>query len=78
MRAGRRRLRRPLLYIDATGRHTAESLREVLPQAELTKVVGSGHWAQLEAPDQVNAMLRRFTELHRALPSHTRDRLARC
>ena len=64
VRAGWRRLRRPLLYIDATGRHTAKSLREVLPQAELARVVGSGHWAQLEVPDQINAMLRRFIELH--------------
>ena len=64
VRAGWQRLRRPLLCIDATGRHTAESLREVLPQAEFAKVVGSGHLAQLDVPDQANAMLRRLLELH--------------
>ena len=59
--AAGRRLRAPALYIAAsTSRHTQETIQRVVPGAAFAQVVGSGHFAQLEVPEQVNAMLRRF------------------
>lgn len=59
--AAGRRVRGPALYIAAsTNRHTQETIRRVVPGAAFAQVVGSGHFAQLEVPAQVNAMLRRF------------------
>ncbi len=61
--AAGRRVRAPALYIAAsTNRHTQETIARVVPGAAFAQVVGSGHFAQLEVPDQVNAMLRRFLE----------------
>jgi len=34
--------------------------RELLPQLELGRTVGVGHFAHALAPDQVNAMIERF------------------
>ncbi|MBK5198896.1 MAG: alpha/beta hydrolase, partial [Methyloceanibacter sp.] len=35
-------------------------LRELVPQLRFGHVVGSGHFCQLEVPEQVNAMIDRF------------------
>ena len=53
-------VRQPALWINATRRDAAALVREALPHAELAQVVGSGHFPQLEVPDQVNAILRDF------------------
>lgn len=61
VRAAGRRVRAPALYIAAsTGRAGPATLREVAPSAAFAQVVGSGHFAQLEVPRQVNEMLRSF------------------
>lgn len=59
-----RRCRVPLLYIDA-GTPNADLTRasELRPGMMIGKTVGSGHFSQLEVPDQVNAMLARFLEV---------------
>jgi pimeloyl-ACP methyl ester carboxylesterase len=56
-----KRLRQPILYVaSSSGRTSATTVREVLPRAEFAQVVGAGHWVQLEATAQLNAMLRAF------------------
>lgn len=56
-----KRLRQPILYVaSSNGRTSATTVHEVLPRAEFAQVVGSGHWVQLEATAQLNAMLRAF------------------
>ena len=35
---------------------------ELLPRAEFAQVAGSGHFIQLDAPDQLVAMIRRFVD----------------
>jgi pimeloyl-ACP methyl ester carboxylesterase len=56
-----RGLRVPALYVEADpvierlGR-----LREINPAVATAKTVGSGHFHQLEVPDQINAMIDRF------------------
>ncbi len=51
----------PVLYID-TGTPNADLLRfhELCPQLIIGKTVGSGHFLELEVPEQVNAMIDRF------------------
>jgi pimeloyl-ACP methyl ester carboxylesterase len=51
----------PVLYID-TGTPNADLLRfhELCPQLVTGKTVGSGHFLELEVPEQVNAMIDRF------------------
>ncbi len=51
----------PVLYID-TGTPNADLLRfhELCPQLVIGKTVGSGHFLELEVPEQVNAMIDRF------------------
>ncbi|HZO78162.1 MAG TPA: alpha/beta fold hydrolase [Solirubrobacteraceae bacterium] len=58
------RCRVPLLYIDA-GTPNADLVRagELRPEMMVGQTVGSGHFSQLEVPDQVNAMLARFLEI---------------
>lgn len=41
-----------------------EKLTHAAPQFEYGKVVGSKCWATLEVPEQVNAMMERFLNLH--------------
>ncbi len=56
-----RRLRQPLLYIGASHRNRSEAaLRALVPHGEFGQVVQAGHFAHLEAPDQVIAMISRF------------------
>jgi pimeloyl-ACP methyl ester carboxylesterase len=54
----------PLLYIDA-GTPNADLARasELQPEMMISRTVGSGHFSQLEVPDQVNAILARFVEI---------------
>jgi pimeloyl-ACP methyl ester carboxylesterase len=59
----RGRIKAPSLYIaaDEPGpRSDMAALRDLLPQLALGQTVGSGHFCQLEVPDQVNAMIHRF------------------
>jgi pimeloyl-ACP methyl ester carboxylesterase len=51
----------PVLYID-TGTPNADLQRfgELCPQLVIGKIVGSGHFLELEVPEQVNAMIERF------------------
>jgi pimeloyl-ACP methyl ester carboxylesterase len=56
-----RRVRQPTLWINSTPRNMS-FLRELLPHAEQAWVIGSGHFPQLEAPEQVNVLLRNFLE----------------
>ena len=53
----------PLLYIHAKTPTDLQHLRDLRPDAMIDQVVGSGHYAMLTAPDQVNAMLDRFLHL---------------
>jgi pimeloyl-ACP methyl ester carboxylesterase len=46
-------------------------LGELCPTLVHGRVVGSGHFVQLEVPDQVNAMIRRFLEIY--LPPASRS-----
>jgi pimeloyl-ACP methyl ester carboxylesterase len=57
------RYRGPALYIAAnepSPRSDTARLRELLPQLQLGQTVGSGHFCQLEVPQQVQAMIERF------------------
>lgn len=62
-RAAQGRLRVPLLYISANepaARCDIAALAALFPQIAFGRTVGSGHFCQLEVPDQVNAMIDRF------------------
>jgi pimeloyl-ACP methyl ester carboxylesterase len=53
----------PLLYISANepaARCDIAALAALFPQIAFGRTVGSGHFCQLEVPDQVNAMIDRF------------------
>jgi pimeloyl-ACP methyl ester carboxylesterase len=51
----------PVLYIGATRpRANVPRFRELAPQLVFAQVVCSGHFVQLEVPEQVNAMVERF------------------
>jgi len=51
----------PILIINATpGVNTVDILRERLPHAEIEQTADVGHFNQLFAPDQVNALIARF------------------
>jgi pimeloyl-ACP methyl ester carboxylesterase len=54
-------LKVPALLVDA-GRGGAdyERLLQAIPSIQIGRTVGTGHFLQLEAPDQFNAMLRTF------------------
>ena len=58
-----RACRVPALYIcanDTRPRSDLARFRELCPQLMVGQTVGSGHFCQLEVPEQVNAMLDRF------------------
>jgi len=56
-------VRQPVLYINAgNNNRAAADVRELLPRAEFAQVAGDGHFIQLEAPDQLVAMVRRFID----------------
>jgi pimeloyl-ACP methyl ester carboxylesterase len=53
----------PSLYIVANepaARTDLVRTKELIPQMHIGRTVGSGHFCQLEVPDQINAMLARF------------------
>jgi pimeloyl-ACP methyl ester carboxylesterase len=61
--AGAPRVAAPSLYIEANEpkpRADMTRVRELLPALAFGQTVGSGHFCQLEVPDQVNAMIDRF------------------
>ncbi|WP_172622716.1 alpha/beta fold hydrolase [Aquicella siphonis] len=54
----------PVLYIQSGEPFcTEDALRTHCPHLMAGKVVGSGHWATLEVPDQVNSMIKRFLDI---------------
>lgn len=56
-------VRVPALYIaadEAVPRADRERLQRLIPHLSFGQTVGSGHFCQLEVPEQVNAMLDRF------------------
>jgi pimeloyl-ACP methyl ester carboxylesterase len=56
----------PALYIavdEPQPRTDVGRFRELLPRLVNGKTVGSGHFCQLEVPEQVNAMIERFLAL---------------
>ncbi|HNP66258.1 MAG TPA: alpha/beta hydrolase, partial [Woeseiaceae bacterium] len=56
----------PTLYVASTNpRGDVARFEEMCPQLVHGRVVGSGHFVELEVPDQVNAMIGRF--LHTGL-----------
>jgi pimeloyl-ACP methyl ester carboxylesterase len=60
------RCRLPTLYIASTrSRGDLTRFRRACPQLVDGQVVGSGHFVQLEVPDQVNAMISRFLRMNR-------------
>lgn len=57
--------RAPFLYIDAgTPNVDLDLLRRLSPNLTLGRTVGSGHFHQLEVPEQVNSMVERFLHLN--------------
>ncbi|MGH3325062.1 MAG: alpha/beta fold hydrolase, partial [Streptomyces sp.] len=58
--AALREARVPILSIHAA--RPDERLREQHPDVTIGQTVGSGHFNQLQVPDQVNAMIARFLE----------------
>ena len=58
-----KQVRQPVLYID--GGHNlrpAAAVHEILPRAAYAQAALCGHFVQLEVPDQLVAMIRRFAE----------------
>lgn len=57
--------RGPFLYIDAgTPNVDLQRLQQLTANLTLGRTVGSGHFHQLEVPEQVNAMIARFLQLN--------------
>jgi pimeloyl-ACP methyl ester carboxylesterase len=66
-RSARGLVKAPCLYIaaDEPGpRSDMAGLRDLLPQLAYGQTVGSGHFCQLEVPEQVNAMIDRFLAIN--------------
>ena len=59
--AALRSVRAPVLYVEADPQiDRVGRLRELCPDVVTGKTAASGHFHQLEVPDQVNAMIERF------------------
>jgi len=59
----------PLLSIGSAVPINADAaLREHCPEIVIGQTVGSGHFNQLEVPDQVNAMIERFLQVTGVMP----------
>src|SRR6516225_2870025 len=56
----------PILYIEDSGGRYSDLPRfsSLSPQLGIRKAVGSGHFATLEIPDQVNSMIEHFIKAH--------------
>jgi pimeloyl-ACP methyl ester carboxylesterase len=64
------RCRVPTLYVASTRpRGDVARFRQACPALVHGQVVSSGHFVQLEVPDQVNAMISRFLVIHLAHPA---------
>lgn len=60
-----RLLESPILIIQTSFPFTSkQDLVAACPQVLYGQVVGSGPWATVEVPDQVNAMIERFVQFH--------------
>ncbi|MCA6119319.1 alpha/beta hydrolase [Bradyrhizobium sp. WSM 1738] len=62
----RGRITVPSLYIAAnepSPRSDMPRLKDIIPQLNAGQTVGSGHFCQLEVPEQINAMIGRFVRL---------------
>lgn len=58
-----KQVRQPVLYVcGGHGLRPAAAVHEVLPHAAYAQAALTGHFVQLEAPDQLAAMIRRFAE----------------
>lgn len=56
-------VRAPVLYVEADPVIArVDLLRELCPQVVTAKTAGSGHFHQLEVPEQINAMIDRFLD----------------
>jgi pimeloyl-ACP methyl ester carboxylesterase len=60
-----RKCKLPLLYVNYVFPFGEEKLRETCPQVMIGRTVGAGHFAHLEVPEQVNAMIDRFLAVTR-------------
>ena len=55
----------PVLYISSGPWHSdIAQFRRLCPQLVTAQTVGSGHFHQLEVPEQIDAMIERFVALH--------------
>jgi pimeloyl-ACP methyl ester carboxylesterase len=55
----------PMLFINASPwRPELARFREICPRLVIGQTVGAGHFAMLEVPEQVNAMIQRFLTLN--------------
>jgi pimeloyl-ACP methyl ester carboxylesterase len=63
--------RAPLLVVltEPRGSNAPERLRAIRPDVRVGVTVGSGHFHQLEVPDQINAMVARFLETSPSCPA---------
>ncbi|MFN8511327.1 MAG: alpha/beta hydrolase [Thermomicrobiales bacterium] len=59
----------PVLYLHAAVPSNLGLLAQLCPRLMVGETVGSGHWHQLEVPDQVNAMLDRFIDILQTNPA---------
>jgi len=59
-----KRCKIPLLYIGSVMPCDEAGLKQLCPQAVIGRSVGAGHFPQLEVPEQINAMIGKFLELH--------------
>ncbi len=56
-----KRIKQPTLYIAAAKANARwDQLQTLIPQIQFARVVGAGHFLQVESPDQCNPMLREF------------------
>ncbi|MDA0365231.1 MAG: alpha/beta hydrolase [Chloroflexi bacterium] len=61
MPAAAKAVKQPVLYIAASqGNARWDTLKELMPQIQFARVVGAGHFLQLEAPEQTNPMIEEF------------------
>jgi hypothetical protein len=55
----------PTLYASSGPWYTdVERFRSLCPQLVTCQAVGAGHYFELEVPEQVNAMVERFIDVH--------------